>query len=147
MVNNNLQKRNIKTFLPLRKSINKWKDRKKTVYTPLFPGYLFVNIAEESIYEVLNTRNVIRLLGNSNGPLSVPEAPIESVRQLIHSDLFFEPYPYLQEGREVVITDGPLEGFKGKIIDKKGHSKLVLCIDLIRRSVSVEIDIDQVELM
>jgi len=146
LVNNKLRERNVETFLPLKKSINQWKDRKKTVYTPLFPGYLFVNIREDSMYEVLNTRSVIRLCGNSRGPVCIPHDQIDSVRTLVQSDLLYEQYPYLEKGREVIIADGPLEGYKGKIIEKKGYSKVILCVDLIKRSISVEIGLDQVEL-
>lgn len=142
-----LREQDINSFLPLSKSINKWKDRKKTVYTPLFPGYIFVNITRKQMYSVLNIPNVIRFLGNSRGPIPVPENQIESVRQLLNSGLSYQSYPYMTEGRDVLITDGPLRGFKGQIIGKNGHFRLILCVDLIKRSVSVFIDVDQVELI
>lgn len=146
-VNLALKKKNIESFLPLRRFVSRWKDRKKEVKVPLFPGYLFINANHESIYESLNTRSVVKVLGNSKGPTPIPNEQIDGIKKLIESNLVFNTHALISVGKEVVVTNGPLEGFIGKVIEKRGNYKLILSVDLIRRSISLEVNIDDVELM
>jgi transcription antitermination factor NusG len=75
----------------------------------------------------------------------VPVEQIDGIRRLLQSGLEYDPYPYLFEGREVVVVRGPLEGVRGKIVGRRGDFRLVLSVDLIRRSVSLEVDACDVE--
>jgi len=138
-------KHSIETFLPLRETVNQWSDRKKRVRVPLFPGYLFVNILPQERWSVLSMPGVVRILGVNGTPVPVPEEQIDAIRRLLDSGLKYDPYSYLTEGREVVVIRGPLEGVRGKILKRRGNYRLVLSVDLILRSVSVEIDIEDVE--
>lgn len=147
VVENALKKKDIKTFLPLRTTINRWSDRKKEVSTPLFPGYIFIHAGWEDISKSLNTRSVVRVLGNSDGPVPIPDMQIEGIRVLIENKINFDAHPLINVGREVVVSNGPLEGFTGKVIEKRGNYKLILSLDLIKRSVSAEVDINDVELV
>jgi len=88
---------------------------------------------------------VVRILGVNGTPVPVPEEQIDAIRRLLDSGLKYDPYSYLTEGREVVVIRGPLEGVRGKILKRRGNYRLVLSVDLILRSVSVEIDIEDVE--
>lgn len=145
-VNEALVKKNIETFLPLRTVINQWKDRKKKVELPLFPGYLFVNTTKEERLAVLNAKGVVRMLGVNGMPIPIPCQQIEGIKKLVQSKFEYDPYPYLTEGKEVIVINGPLQGVQGKIIDKKGIHRLILSVEIIRRSISVEIDIKDVDL-
>ncbi len=145
VVNEALAKKGVETFLPLRSILSRWKDRKKKILLPLFPGYLFVNIPIEYRFDVLNTRGVVRILGVNGTPVPVPVEQIDGIRRLLQSGVQYDPYPYLFEGREVVVVRGPLEGIRGKIVGRRGDFRLVLSVDLIRRSVSVEVDAGDVE--
>lgn len=144
-VNAALLEKNIDTFLPIKKVVNRWKDRNKEVHLPLFPGYLFVNSSLENRLKILNTRGVIRILGVNGFPTPVSNKQIEIIKSILDTNLICAPYPYLTEGKEVVVVRGPLEGAIGKIIGRRGEYKLILSVDLIKRSVSVEVDIDNVE--
>ena len=145
-VNAALSDKQIDTFLPIKKVVSRWKDRKKEIDTPLFPGYLFVNSSLENRLKILNIRGVIRILGVSGHPIPVPHEQIESIKRLLEINLQFDPYPYFTEGEEVVVVRGPLEGMSGKIIERKGVCRLILAVDLIKRSISVEVDIVDVEI-
>ncbi len=96
--------------------------------------------------KILNTRSVIRILGIYGHPIPVPHEQIESIKRLLETNLQFDPYPYFTEGEEVVVVRGPLEGMSGKIIERKGVCRLILAVDLIKLSISVEVDIVDVEL-
>jgi transcriptional antiterminator NusG len=142
-----LKKKQIETYLPLREVTSQWKDRKKRVLLPLFPGYLFVNTTLDYKLHILNTRGIVRILGVSGTPAPVPEDQIESIRRLLESKVPFDPHPYLREGKMVIVTHGPLQGITGRIVKRRGLNKLILSVDLIKRAISVEVDIEIVELI
>jgi transcription antitermination factor NusG len=141
----NLRNKGITTFLPLREVVSRWKDRKKTINVPLFPSYIFVNIGIEDIYKVMYTKGVLKIVGCNGTPVPVPTEQIESIRVLTQSKLKYDPYPYLDMGTEVIIKSGPLQGVIGKIVDKRSKHKIILSIDLIKRSVCVEVDVLDIE--
>lgn len=137
----------VTSFLPLLEVINRWKDRKKKVSLPLFPGYLFVHTDLEDKLSILKTRGVVRILGFNGDPYPIPCSQIENIEKLVSSNLSYDPYKYFISGKEVIVVKGPLEGAKGKIIERRGNYRLILAVDLIQSAVSVEVDIDHVELI
>ncbi len=145
-VNNALAQKDIETFLPLREEVSQWKDRRKRIQFPLFPGYLFVNSLLLDRWKILNTRGVVRILGINGAPIPVPVEQIEAIKRLLESKLKFDPYTYFTQEREVVVVHGPLQGIKGRILERRGDYRLILSVDMIKRSVSVQVDIKDVEL-
>ena len=143
--NRALTEKNVETFLPLIEVMSQWKDRKKKVLLPLFPGYLFVRIDPRDRYELLNTAGVVMILGNNGVPVPVSPKEIEATKRLIETGLRYEPFPYSIVGREVEVIRGPLEGAMGRILRTKGAYRLILSVHLIRRSVSVEVDLNDVD--
>ncbi len=142
-----LKQKQIETFLPLREITSQWKDRKKRVLLPLFPGYLFVSTTLDYKLDILNTPGIVRILGMSGAPAPIPDDQIESIRTLLDSKVPFDPHPYMTEGKMVIVSHGPLQGIIGRILKRRGLNKLILSVDLIKRAVSVEVDIGIVELL
>jgi len=143
-----LSDKKIHAFLPKLEVWSKRKDRRKKIQKALFPGYLFVYeiMNPRSGLEILKTPGVVRILGNELGPLSVPEIQIESIKKILDGKAAVSPFPYLREGQLVRVVDGPLKGCEGFLLKiKEGREKLVISIDLLQRSVSVEIDTASVE--
>jgi len=132
-------------FLPLFSTIRRWKDRKKCVELPLFPGYLFVRIALHERLRVLQVPGVVRLVGFNGQPVPLPESEIESLRTGLASHLRAEPHPYLTVGRRIRVKNGPLKGVEGILIRKKNRYRVVISVDLIMRSAVVEIDLPDIE--
>jgi len=131
----------IECFLPLREVLSKWKDRKKEVQFPLFPGYLFVRVPiRERRLDILKTPSVVRIVGFDSDPVPIPEEEVEAVKRLVFSKLPYDPYPYLAAGDRVEIIRGPLRGMQGVLIEKKGTHRFVLAVDLIQQAVSCQID-------
>ena len=114
---------------------------------PIFPGYLFVHteLHGENRLKVLRTEGVVRILGNNGTPVAVPETEIESIRTIVESKAPVHPYRYLKRGRVVRVVAGPLEGVEGIFLSAKGCGKLVVSVELLRRSVSVTIDAGDIE--
>lgn len=142
-----LKNRGINVFLPLREVLSQWKDRKKIINIPLFPSYLFVRVGLSDIQNVMFTKGVLRLVGCNGTPVPVPTEQIEAVIKVVQNKLKYDPYPYLDVGRDVLIKRGPLQGIVGKIVDKKKSARhtLIISIDLIKRSVSIEVDVLDIE--
>ena len=137
--------RDIEFFLPLYTSIRRWKNGCRTpVQKPLFPGYVFVQIARRECVRVLQIPGVVSIVSAGREPSALATSDIESLRTALPL-CQFEPHPYLVVGQKVRVTSGPLEGMVGVLTRKKNHFRVVLTLDLIRQSVSVEIDVDQVE--
>lgn len=141
----NLRARGIATFLPLREVVSRWKDRRKIVNVPLFPSYVFVSACPPEIFKIMYTKGVLRVVGCNGTPVSVPGEQVEAIKMLTQSKLKYDPYPYLDKGREVMIKNGPLQGVVGKISEKRSKHTFVLSIDLIKRAVSVEINVLDLE--
>ena len=114
------------------------------VSTPMFPGYLFLrhSMDKTSYVEVLKSRGLVRILGERWDRLSpIPDDEIDAVRKITAAGLPVLPYLYLREGQRMRIQRGPLAGVEGIFL--KGDPQkglLVLSVELLQRSVAVEID-------
>lgn len=134
--------RGIQSFLPLRNVLSQWKDRRKCVQKPLFPGYLFVRAEQAQLHLVTLIKGVAYVLSSDTKPVPVPDEQVEAVRRLVEGPYPVVPWPLLKRGKRVRITIGPLAGIETYIIDRRGSEKcrIVVTIDLLGRSVAVEID-------
>jgi transcription antitermination factor NusG len=141
-----LSQRSIEVFLPMREILSRWKDRKKRIWVPLFPGYIFVNQIDTPTnrYRVLNIPGAVRFVGLEGRAEPIPEAQIQSVRRFLEASISLDPYPYIQVGHRVEIIAGPLRGIQGILVQKRGRFRFVLRVDLIQQAVSIEIDASDV---
>ena len=141
-----LSDRSIEVFLPMREVLSRWKDRKKRIWIPLFPGYIFVNQVNtpENRYRVLNVPGAVRFVGFEGRADPIPDEQIQAVRRFLESAIAMDPYPYMKVGSRVEIIAGPLKGIQGILVKKRGRFRFVLQVDLIRQAVSVEIDASDV---
>jgi len=138
----------IEAFLPAVERLRKWKDRKKLIAFPLFPGYLFVHIPKspQDILSVLKVKGTVRLLSSVPGePEPIPDEQIISLKKLIENKEALDPYPYLKEGQRVRIRSGPLTGVEGILVEKLGQHMLVLSVDILRQGVALKIEASDVE--
>ena len=139
-VREQLEARGIEPFLPLVDRWRQWKDRRKRVAFPLFPGYCFARFPLSQRVTVLTTQGVVQILGNQDGPVPVPEAEVEAVRRLVESTLPYDPHPYLTEGMQVEVIRGPLAGVRGLLLRKGARARMVIGVSLIHQGASVELD-------
>ena len=139
---------NIENFLPSVERLQRWKDRKKLVTFPLFPGYVFVHIEarKDAFLSVLKLPGVVKFLSLRPGPPDpVPDEQIQGLKNLLASGKDIEPYHYLKQGQRVRIKWGPLAGVEGVLVQKRGQQMLVLAIDILQQGASVRIDAADVE--
>lgn len=141
-----LKEKRIDSFLPLIKTPSRRKDRLKFIDLPLFPGYLFVNISPNNIYDVINTRGVTRIIGTDNlTPLPIPEKQVNDIKLLVNSNIKLDPYKYLATGTRIRVKSGPLVGIEGILLEKKANYRVVVSVDLLQRSASAEVCIADIE--
>ena len=140
-----LLERDIESFLPLYEKEHLWAKRSSVrLQLPLFPNYVFVRMALRQRIAVLSVAGVLGVVGRGHIPSPLPDAEIESLRAGIarHKP---EPHPYLISGERVRIAAGPMAGMEGILLRRKNDLRLVLTLNLIQRSVAVEIGAQDVE--
>ena len=142
-----LSERGVETFLPLVHTLSRRRDRKKYVDIPLFPGYLFVFTEKERLlFDVKYTRGVTRIIGTDlDAPTPIPDKQILDIKSIMETDVQLDPFPYLKKGRMVRVKSGPLKGLEGILVERKGHYKLVIKIDLLQKGAAAEVYISDIE--
>ena len=140
-----LIQRPVEFFLPLYASMRKWKDRRVTLDLPLFPGYVFVQIALRDRLKVLQIPGVANLVSFGGTPVALPEGEIEALRTSLGSGLPVEPHPFLTAGRRVRIKSGPLAGLEGIVIRRRNRLRLIISLALIHCAASVEVEAADLE--
>ena len=135
--------KSIEVFLPRIQVISRRKDRHKKILIPLLPGYVFVNTSmDPSEYlKILKTVGVVRLVGFEGKPVPARDDEIKSLMILDGTDRTVQNRDYISKGDRVMIMEGPLKGLTGFYLRTKGlGNKIVVSIDLLHRSLEVEIE-------
>jgi len=140
-----LQERRVSCFLPVYRSVRRWKDRRKELDLVLFPGYVFVHLDLKDRLRVLQVPSVVRFVSFNGYPAPLPDDEIEALINGLAKGVRAEPHPYLKVGHRVRVKYGPLAGTQGVLVRRKDKFRIVLSIDLIMRSVAVEVDEADVE--
>jgi len=135
-----LQAKGFEEFLPVYRSKRQWCDRIKTLELSLFPGYLFCRFDFNHRLPILITPGVKLIVGYGKLPTPVSDAEIAALRRVIASGAAAEPHDYLSVGQRVRVREGSLAGIEGLLLQVKNSCRIVLSVELLRRSVSVEID-------
>ncbi len=142
-----LSNRHIDFFLPVHKKINRWKNGlHMLIEKPLFPGYVFVKMDNGDRVRVLELPGVHSIVGAGRQPIPLPYEEIEALRRGMPL-LNAEPHPILKSGEKVIIRKGPLEGMAGYVIRQKNCTRVILTLDLIMKSISVEVDSEDLEVV
>jgi len=140
VVREDLDRKQIEAFLPTVTKWSRWKDRKKKIDWPLFPGYCFARFDPQDRLPVLKCSGVVNIISVDGEPAAIPEHEIDWIRQLVDTNLAYDPCPMIQEGMMVEVKHGPLAGVVGRLIRKGAHARLILSVNLIGQAVSVEVD-------
>jgi transcription antitermination factor NusG len=140
VVREQLERKQVDVFLPTVTKWSRWKDRKKRIDWPLFPGYCFARFNPVERLPILKCIGVVTIISTQGEPAPIPDHEIDSIRKLVKSELAFDPCPMIHEGMTVEVTHGPLKGVIGCLVRKNDKARLVLSVNLIGQAVSVEVD-------
>ncbi len=137
-----LSNQGLEAYLPLYRARKQWSDRVVESESPLFPGYLFCRFEPNERMRVLNSPGVRSVVGNRHDPVAVEESEISNVRALIASGRPIIAHPYLRAGERVTIREGPLASLHGIVVRAKNQWRVVVSVEALSCSVSVELDAD-----
>jgi transcription antitermination factor NusG len=140
VVRSQLDDKQVTSFLPTLTKWSRWRDRRKQIDVPLFPGYVFARFATHERLAVLKCSGVVSLVSVNGSPVPIPEHEIEGIRQLVASTLPYDPCPTIKTGAMVEVTHGPLKGVVGRLTRKGTQARLILAVNLIGQGVSVQVD-------
>jgi transcription antitermination factor NusG len=131
-------------FLPLCTADRRRRDRTVRLALPLFPTYVFVRAEPEMRLAVLSTPGVHLIV--SHGPAFgvIPDEEIENLRVAIAAERVIEPHQFCRTGNRVRITRGTLQGLEGILVRRKGLCRVILSIDMLAKSVAVEVDVAEI---
>ena len=136
----NLRTKGYEDFVPMYCSRRRWSDRVKVLDLPLFAGYVFCRFDLKQRFSVLSTPGIRSVVSMGKSAAPIADSEILALQQIVNSGVGAEPYSFLEVGLAVRLLDGPLCGLEGILTELKGRQRLVVSINLLSRSVSVEVD-------
>jgi transcription antitermination factor NusG len=139
-----LNEKGFETFSPTYRARRQWSDRTKEIDLPLFAGYVFCRFPFEAKGRVLNTPAVSRVVQFGGTAAPIPDAEIEAIRTILTSRFPARPWPHLKAGDPVRIERGPLRGVVGVLLKEKDTFQIIVSVELLQRSVAVEMDASDV---
>ncbi|MEZ5317469.1 MAG: UpxY family transcription antiterminator [Vicinamibacterales bacterium] len=134
-----LRRRGFEEFLPITRQRRRWSDRVKDVDLPLFPGYVFSRFVVDRRQPILMIPGVINVVSGGHGPQPVDDTEMASLQTLVRSDRPVDPWPEEFVGRRVRLLAGPLAGAEGTLVSVRQHTRLIVHLSLLQRSVAVEV--------
>ncbi len=135
----------VETFLPVRRSLRKWNNGVHAeVNIPLFPCYLFTRFSPAQRLSLLQTPGVLGLAASNTFPTPIADGDIAAIR-IATERLKVEPHPYLNIGERVRITYGVLAGMEGILLRKRRELRVVISLEAIMRSITVEVSEFEIE--
>ena len=144
-----LSERGIEVFLPLTSSVRIWSDRKQKIELPLFPGYAFVRVGYFSPdrVRVLQATGVAGFVGPNPAGVAIPDEQIEAIRTVLAGRVQVAEHPFLKLGQRIRVRCGALKGVVGILVALNGARNLVISVEPIQRSLSIDLEGYEVEVV
>lgn len=140
-VYDDLKKMGIEVYLPLKRELRQWSDRKKWVETPIINSYIFININSDDYMKVFDSRGVVSYVSHKGKAVPIPDNEIDAMRRTVENKMVFSVESNsIQKGQIVTVTSGPLKGITGEVLEVQGQKKLYLRISHIGYTLVVNLD-------
>ena len=146
--NSDLLERGIESYLPMRKELHKWTDRKKWVEVPLFSSYVFVRAFPAEFNRVYLISGFVKFVSSNGKPSIIPDNQIDDIRRIVEyysSDVEVLDGSYC--GRKAEVIAGPLAGLCGEIVEVKNRKSFVIRVEGLDRLLSVNVPVSAVKLI
>lgn len=149
VVNEGLVKKSMEVFLPKVQVRSRRRDRKMMIRVPLFPGYLFVksNLNPTEHLEIVKTVGVVRLIGNKEGPISVPTETIDSLKIMVKGDNAVTTGTRFRKGDRVIVVHGPFTGVIGTFGRYRGKGRVIVNIEALGQYAGVDVSEEDIEIL
>jgi transcription antitermination factor NusG len=143
-VESQLRERGLESYLPLIQQVRQWSDRKKVVQFPLFPSYVFGRFTLREVHVVLTTPGVSTIVRASGYPTPISDTELENVKRfatgLAEAGIEPDTRPFLTEGQWVCVMEGPFEGVKGLVVERRGRKRVLVGLAAIGQGLEIDID-------
>ncbi len=140
VVAQSLEGKGYEVFLPSYLASRRWSDRVKEVSLPFFPGYVFCRMEAKRRLPILTIPGVVLIVGFGKEPTPVEDHEISGLQLIVRSGAAAEPWPFLKVGRTVRLDSGPLRDLEGILVEIKSQHRLVVSVNLLQRSVAVQVE-------
>jgi transcriptional antiterminator RfaH len=135
-----LTAKGIEAYVPLRKVMHQWSDRKRLIEEPIIRSYCFVRVTSMEYYEVLNTPGAVQYVWFSGKPATIPDRQIATLKAITGSNLEIECLPdTFQPGIQVRVNAGPLQGLSGELVNIASKKKVIIRIDHLNQVITLSI--------
>lgn len=144
-----LQEENIESYLPIRKTLRQWSDRKKWIEEPLFRCYIFVRVSYKEFFNVLSIPGVVCYVSFGGKPQSIPDYQINNVKTLVKQEKIdiTVSKERLKKGNKAEVLVGPLKGLIGEIVEVSGQYRILICIESMGFCLHANISKDEVKVL
>jgi transcription antitermination factor NusG len=137
----------IEHFLPLYTWRRSWKNRTTVdLQMPLFPNYIFVQLSPDDHGPLMRLPGVLSTVGNAAGPVAIQDSEMEMLRRIMDCKAI-EPHAYITAGDKVRVKEGPLQGIVGVVLRKANGLRFIVTLDLIGKSVALDIESSALEVI
>jgi len=140
-----LRSKGLETLVPLYSSQRQWSDRIKEIQLPVFAGYVLCHFPMTERLHVTDTPGVGKIVGFGGTPAALEDSEIAAIRLVMESKRPWAPWPYLKAGDRVRVERGPMRGLEGTLLRTKDALRLVIGVELLQRSMAVELDREAIE--
>jgi len=144
VVATHLAERGFESFLPSYSVRRRWSDRVKTIQLPLFRGYLFCRTDLRSRLPIMTIPGFLDFVSFGAGPAALEDCEVDSIRMVTQQANKYEPWPFSQRGQKVQVTNGPLRGLDGIMVEMRNERHVLVSVNMLQRSVLVDIDVADV---
>lgn len=136
----------IESFLPLHEQVRKWHDRRKILYIPMFPNYVFVKIKPQERSRIFEVKEIVRFISFGGTPTKINEVTINSLKNITSLTCLFTVENYLYVGSPVIITSGPFRGIEGVVLRRNGRLRIIIQVVVLQKSLIINVDETEVSM-
>ncbi len=141
-----LDERGFEHYLPLVPIVSQWHDRKKTVYWPLFPGYVFARLTQSNLPALHTVPGIVSVVNVTGVPATIPDNEIDNIRMLAKAIALTgsgpKPEVLISEGESVEVTDGVFRGVQGRVLEHRS-SRITLHVGVSAIGQGVRLDVSE----
>jgi transcriptional antiterminator RfaH len=130
-------------YLPLLQSVRRYAQQTKRFTKPLFPGYVFAQVAAELKPRIFQQDLLARAIAVDDEVTFLRQ--LADVRAIVASGFELSVLPLLTKGRRVKIVGGPLHGLEGFVDDPANPQGIVLSVDVLQRGLLVKVPVESLQ--
>jgi transcription antitermination factor NusG len=138
--------RRVEFYLPLYAERSRRTDRPVVLERPLFTGYIFVRPSLADRLPIISAPGVLRLLGDG-AMQTVSEREVSAIREGLAKGYLLRPHPAIPVGTPVRVRGGVFDGVTGVVTELRRKCNVVIRLAAVDQCFSLELPIDELEIM